>query len=212
MPSVLVVDHDQTVLSFLRASFTARGFEFLGARRAADVPLRVRRGRPSVAVSRVHLPDGSGLALVEELRPTPVILLGLAGQEGDLAAGLDAGAADVQVFPVDAEGLAARAATILDWRSRTTEPEVLCAGPVSLDLPSRALLSPRVPLTPHEFAILRWLLDLPGKALTRRQLLGAAYERSVDGHVASLRRKLGEAADCIDTLRGIGYRFNKNHR
>ncbi len=207
MHVVLVVDPDQTVLSFLRLSFVQAGFEFTGARRVSDAGLRLRRTRPSIVVLRVALPDGSGLCLLDEVRPAPVILLGMAGQETELAAGLEAGAADVQLFPVDGAQLAARAQAVLGWRTRTADPEVLTAGPVALDVSQRALVRPRASLTPHEFQILRWLLDLPGKALTRKQLLGAAHERAVDSHVASLRRKLGDASSWIETLRGIGYRF-----
>ena len=86
------------------------------------------------------------------------------------------------------------------------------------DVDRAELIHPRpsAPLTPCEARILRWLLTPPGRAYTRRQLLAAhrpafppeADERSVDAHVASLRRKLGAWGGCIETRRGVGYRFD----
>jgi DNA-binding response OmpR family regulator len=89
---------------------------------------------------------------------------------------------------------------------------------VVFDVDRGELVSPRpsAPLTPCESRILRWLLTPPGRAYTRRQLLAAhrpafppeADDRSVDAHVASLRRKLGPWGGCIETRRGVGYRFD----
>jgi DNA-binding response OmpR family regulator len=89
---------------------------------------------------------------------------------------------------------------------------------VVFDVDRSELVSPRpsARLTPCVADILRWLLTPPGRAYTRRQLLAAhrpafppgADERSVDAHVASLRKKLGPWGGCIETRRGVGYRFD----
>lgn len=207
MPTVLVIDPDQTVLSVFRSAFTAAGFEFLGARRGDQALIRVRTGRPAAIVSRIDLPDCAGLEILEAVRPVPVFLTGVAGQEDDLAAGLEAGASDVDVYPLDPEALVGRVQKLLAWRARNGEPKTITAGPITLDLATRTLVRPNATLTPHEFHILRWLIDPPGKALSRRQIADVTQERTVDAHVASLRRKLGAASACIATLRGIGYRF-----
>ena len=80
----------------------------------------------------------------------------------------------------------------------------------SQDLERGELLRPQSqPLTASELEILRWLLSPPGRAVTRRQI-PVGTERAVDVHVAALRSKLGSAGGCIETLRGIGYRFRNS--
>ncbi len=215
--TVLAVDPNQTVLSFLRRIVTRTGYEFLGARRGEDGLRRARAARPDAVVSRVTLPDMSGRELVTLLRDAtgarrpwdaaPILLTALRGQEEDVAAGLELGALNVLFFPFDEREFSTRLGSLLRWARRPAGEGVLSVGPVSVDFERGELLRPQAqPLTASELEVLRWLMSPPGRAVTRRQI-PVGTERAVDVHVAALRSKLGPAGSVIETVRGIGYRL-----
>jgi len=213
--AVLAVDPDQTVLSFVRRAVTGLGYAFLGARRGEDALRRARGSRPDAIILRVALPDMGGSELVTRLREdagrkagvAPILLTALRGQEPDVSAALELGAINVLFFPFDEAEFRRRLGGLLRWARRPANEGVLNVGPISVDLERGELLRPQAqPLTASEFEILRWLLNPPGRAVTRRQI-PVGTERAVDVHVAALRSKLGPAGACIETIRGIGYRF-----
>lgn len=219
MPGVtlLAVDSDQTVLSFVRRVAVRSGYGFTGARRGEDGLRKARAARPDVIVARVTLPDMGGPEFVSRLREdvdavrsgvgAPILLTALRGQEGEAAASLDLGAVSVLFFPFDEAELSARVGGLLRWAQRLPREGVLRVGPLTVDLEKGEVLRPAgAALTALEFEVLRSLLSPPGRAVTRRQI-PAGTERAVDVHVASLRAKLGPAGSCIETIRGIGYRF-----
>jgi two-component system phosphate regulon response regulator PhoB len=213
--AVLAIDPDQTVLSFIRRAVTGLGYAFLGSRRGEEALRRFRAARPDAVVLRVALPDMSGSELVTRLREdggggagvAPMLLTALKGQEADVAAALELGAINVLFFPFDEAEFAGRLGGLLRWARRPANEGVLNVGPISVDLERGELIRPQAqPLTASELEVLRWLLNPPGRAVTRRQI-PVGTERAVDVHVAALRSKLGPAGACIETLRGIGYRF-----
>jgi two-component system phosphate regulon response regulator PhoB len=215
--SILAVDPDQTVLSFIRRALAGSDYLLVGARRGEDALERARVARPDAVILRVSLPDMSGSELVQRLRdegplgapsaPSPILLTALRGQEQEVSTGLEQGATNVLFFPFDELEFTTRLGSLLRWAGRPAGDGVLEVGPVSVDLERGELLRPQLqPLTASELEILRWLLNPPGRAVTRRQL-PVGTERAVDVHVAALRSKLGTAGSCIETIRGIGYRF-----
>lgn len=218
MPDVVVlaVDPDQTVLSFVRRRVTRSGLLFRGARRGEDALRKAREVTPDAVLLRVNLPDMSGTEFTSRLRgdieamgasPPPILLSAMRGQEEEVATALERGAVSVLFFPFDEAEFAARLDGLLRWAKRPAIEGVLNVGPVSVDLDSGRLLRPQAhALTGTELNILRWLLNPPGRAVTRRQIASGG-ERTVDVHMAALRAKLGGAAACIETLRGVGYRF-----
>jgi two-component system phosphate regulon response regulator PhoB len=215
--SILAVDPDQTVLAFIRRALAGSEYCFLGARRGEDAVEKARVARPDAVILRVSLPDMSGSELVQRLRddgpigapsaPAPILLTALRGQEQEVSTGLERGATNVLFFPFDELEFTTRLGSLLRWAGRPAGDGILDVGPVSVDLERGELLRPHLqPLTASELEILRWLLNPPGRAVTRRQL-PVGTERAVDVHVAALRSKLGPAGSCIETIRGIGYRF-----
>jgi two-component system phosphate regulon response regulator PhoB len=215
--TVLAVDPDQTVLSFFRRLVTGSGYVFRGARRAEAALRRAREAPPDAVFLRVALPDMTGAELVARLREeedatrsgagSAIVLTALRGQEEGVAAGLEGGAVSVLFFPIEEAEVSARLGGLLRWARRPREDGVLSAGPIAVDFERGMLVRPEArALTATELEILRWLLNPPGRAVTRRQL-GRGAERSVDVHVAALRAKLGGAGECIETLRGVGYRL-----
>jgi two-component system alkaline phosphatase synthesis response regulator PhoP len=215
--TILAVDPDPSLLGLIRRHVTLSGHRFCGARGGEDAIRKARMIRPDGMILRARLPDMSARDLVARLCEdadaarsglrVPVLLTARRGQEEDVSAGLEQGAENVLFLPFEPADFAEQLEGLLRRTARPAEETVLHAGPVSVDLEKGALLRPDPqPLTASELEILRCLLNPPGRAVTRRQVASGA-ERAVDVHVASLRSKLGEAGPCIETIRGVGYRF-----
>jgi DNA-binding response OmpR family regulator len=209
--SVLAIDPDSVVLNFIRRSATSLGYGFSAAKGAEDAFRKMRSTRPDALVMRTTLPDMSGREFIAKLREEqwapPVLLTAQRGQEAEVSAGLELGAVSVAFFPFSEAEFRVRLGALLRWAKRPGVEAILNVGPVTVDLEKGELIRPfPQPLTASEVEVLRWLLRPPGRAVTRRQI-PVGTERAVDVHVASLRSKLGTAGSCIETIRGIGYRF-----
>ena len=218
--TILAVDPDPSVLAYFRRAVSASGYRFVPARRGDEGLKKARASTPDAIVARVNLPDMTGREFVSKIREegeplrsrrlAPILLTALRGQEAEVAEGLEFGAMNVLFFPFKEGEFATRLGSLLRWAHRPANEGVLTVGPVSVDLERGELLLPQSQaLTASELEILRWLLNPPGRAVTRRQI-PVGTERAVDVHVASLRSKLGAAGSCIETLRGIGYRFRNS--
>ena len=209
--SILAIDPDPVVLHFVRRVADSLGCGFAGAKGAEDAFRKLRTTKPDAVVMRVTLPDLSGRDFIAQLREEqwapPILLTAQRGQEADVSAGLELGAVSVAFFPFTEAEFRVRVGALLRWAKRPGMEAVLNIGPVTVDLEKGELIRPLAhPLTASEVEVLRWLLRPPGRAVTRRQI-PVGTERAVDVHVAALRSKLGPAGACIETIRGIGYRF-----
>ncbi len=221
---VLAVDSDRVNLCAIRHCFHHVGVEARLARSAADARRSACERTPGVALISLALGREDAIGLIRSFRREyatsrlPILVMAEEGQEPLVSEALQAGASDFVLLPEEEDAFAARVGRMLGWSLAPGAGRILSAGPVIFDADRAELVSPRpsIPLTPCEARILRWLLTPPGRAYTRRQLLAAhrpafppqADERSVDAHVASLRRKLGAWGGCIETRRGVGYRFD----
>jgi two-component system, OmpR family, alkaline phosphatase synthesis response regulator PhoP len=222
--TVLAVDSDRVNLCAIRHCFHHAGVEAVLARSAGEAARRVLERAPGVALVSLGLGAEESLGLVRRFRREyatsrlPILLLAEEGQESLVARALEAGASDFVLLPEEEPAFVARVTGMLGWSAAPGTSRFLTAGGIVFDADRAELVRPRpsAPLTPCEGRILRWLLTPAGRAYTRRQLLAAhrpafppgAEERSVDAHVASLRRKLGAWGSCVETRRGVGYRFD----
>ncbi|MEW5878889.1 MAG: response regulator transcription factor [Pseudomonadota bacterium] len=163
------------------------------------------------------LPDGSGVDLVRQARAcgldTPILIATARDRIADRIAGLDAGADDYMVKPIDLDELAARLRA-LERRAAGRSAPLIELGHITIDPAARRVTRSGVPidLTAREFALLLALARRPGAVLTRAQLAETLYgwdesveSNAVDVHIHHLRRKLGAAL--IETRRGLGYRL-----
>ena len=168
-----------------------------------------------VVLLDLGLPDGDGLEVLRELRRTldiPVIIATARGDETDRIVGLELGADDYVVKPFSVRELAARVRAVA--RRRRIEPN-LESGRLVVDR-TRHLVTvdgEPVELTAKEFDLLAVLAEEPGRAVTRQELFSRVWDpvwigtgKTLDVHVASLRKKLGDA-ELIETVRGVGYRL-----
>lgn len=204
------------VYSLNSAGLNATGFELPSAFRKAAA-----RELPELVLLDIMLPEEDGVAVLRRLRAgeatrdIPVIMLTALGDEFDTVRGLDAGADDYVSKPFGMMELLARVRACLRRRNGPA-PLLRRMGPLELDRERREARvngSP-VALTRKEYELLRLFMDHPRAAFEREQVLervwGYAYggeTRTGDVHVRTLRQKLGAAASCIETVRGVGYRL-----
>jgi len=215
---ILVVDDELALRLLLRAYLAKEGFEVLEASNGEQALSVFRQGGVDLAVVDVMLPELDGFEVVRRIRArssVPIILLTARGEETNRVAGLELGADDYVVKPFSAPEVVARVRAHLRRIRGFEEPRsVLRLGGVELDKASRRCTAEGRPveLTRREFDLLLVLLENSGRVLTRDQLLDAVWEttyvslKTVDVHVAGLRRKLGGAIQ-ISSLRGVGYRL-----
>jgi DNA-binding response OmpR family regulator len=214
---ILLVEDEERIASFVVTGLEAHGYAVEHVATGGEALARLRDGAPDLIVLDLALPDMDGLDVLsrlrEEERPVPVIILTARADMEDLVEGLALGADDYLTKPFAFDELVARVRARLRVRP-ADEPTVLRAGKVSLDLKTRRadVEGDVVYLAAREFALLEAFLRHPGQVLSRDQLVaqvwGAGGEPAgnvVEVYVGYLRRKLGE--DCIETVRGVGYRL-----
>jgi DNA-binding response OmpR family regulator len=221
MARVLVVEDDLDIAPPLVRALSRDGHEVDVASTAAEALRRVSTA--DLVLLDVGLPDRDGLEVCREMRSlgldTPVLMLTARTSEADIIVGLDAGADDYLTKPFRVAEMQARVRALL---RRRTVGSVLRASDVSLDLGSRRVTvgDVDVALTRTEASLLVLLLRDAGLAVTRERMVRDVWggtwpgaEQTIDVHMSSLRRKLNAAGgvkDRITTLRGIGYRFEKD--
>jgi DNA-binding response OmpR family regulator len=217
---ILVVEDDETVGAGLTAVLAADGHEVGWARTAADA--RRRLPGADLILLDLGLPDADGLDLCGEIRdrfPEMVVVVVTARtDEADAVRALDGGADDFVVKPFRPEELLARLRAHLRRRGEAGPPE-LRAGPIRLDQRSRRAWvgELEILLRPKEHELLALLVAGAGEAVRRERLMDEVWDqhwsgstKTLDVHVANVRRKLADAGDRWDriaTLRGYGYRF-----
>ncbi len=225
---VLLVDEDPDARRKIAQSLAERPIVCHESSTAREALAFVKDRLPDLIVLDSYLPDLSGLGLCRLLREeaeshrVPILMVTAQASEIDRILAFEAGADDVLSKPFYPPELAARVAAVLrgvaSGDRSVSSGEVAGSGPVSIDRRSgiAEVRGRRLDLTPKEFELLAVLVTQPGRVLRRQQLIEHVWgvdapqsDRAVDAHVKSIRRKLDEARDCIETVRGVGYRFNE---
>ncbi len=221
MTRVLVVDDEPQILRALQTNLRGAGYEVETAATATDALASAAMRPPDAVILDLVLPDGRGTDVCRELRrwtDVPVILLSAVGEEREKVAAFDAGADDYVTKPFGIDELLARLRAALRRAVPSGDP-VIEVGDLRIDLEKQSvhrdgkLLS----LTPHEFALLRFLAQNRGKLLTHLAILRAVWGPSyqteshyIHVYVSQLRRKLEldpARPRYLLTEPGAGYRF-----
>lgn len=219
-PLVLVAEDDAAIADILQAYLLRAGFRTV---RAADgeTALQLARSlRPDLLLLDLNLPRKDGLAVLAQLRQqdnTPVIVVSGLDAVIDKLTALRIGADDYVVKPFDPNEVVARVLAVLR-RNGAGGPQVIRLGRLVLDTEAHGVTTPAGPLslTPSEYRLLAHLMRRAGRVQSRGALVDAclpdaeALDRTVDSHIAHLRRKLAQAGAgvVLTTVRGAGYRLD----
>jgi two-component system response regulator RegX3 len=222
---ILLIEDEESIAEPLAAALAREGFDVATAGTAAGGLDAFRAHPPDAVLLDVMLPDGDGRDVLREIRQTartPVVMLTARGAELDRILGLELGADDYVTKPFSAAELAARLRAVLrraGARPSAPPEATLSAGDVLMRLDTHSVTKSGDPveLTVKEFEVLRMLLESAGRLVKREDLMAEVWDtnwfgstKTLDVHVSSLRRKLGDNAASpryIHTVRGVGFRF-----
>lgn len=214
---ILIVEDDAVLRDGLAVGLSINGFTADAVESCEEADAVLKNHCFDAIVLDIMLPDGSGLAILEQLRRTddhtPVLLLTARDSVTDRIAGLDTGADDYLGKPFDLDEVAARLRALIR-RSAGQARSVLEWGSLKLDPSAQTVERDGRPvrLSRREFSILHALMVHPGRILSKRELEDKLYgwqeeveSNAVEVHIHHLRNKLGP--DVIQTVRGLGYRL-----
>jgi DNA-binding response OmpR family regulator len=226
---ILVVDDEAAVTDLLAYNLRKAHYDVLIAADGRAALQLAQEANPDLILLDLMIPEVDGLDVCRELRKSssvPIIMITARGEEIDRVVGLEIGADDYVTKPFSVRELMARVKAVLR-RAQTDgvekEPSTILSGPGNLrmDMERRTVMvrDTSIELTRLEFDLLHRLLINPGRVLTRERLLEQAWgynyigdTRAVDSAIKRLRAKLREAApdaDCIESVRGLGYKIDQ---
>ncbi len=223
---VLIADDEPSIVMAVQDELVFEGLEVHSADDGPGAIAQALALKPDVLLLDLMLPAMNGFAVCRELRSKLpdlwVIMLTVRGQEADRVTGFEAGADDYVTKPFSLRELVARVRVGLRRRERRDAGTVRALGDLEVDLKGRRVQrhGTEIPLTRREFDILELLLRRPGEVITRDEFLDLVWgkdvyvtNRTVDTHVAALRKKLeGDPPThaYISSIRGVGYRLDKD--
>ena len=229
-PSILVVDDEPHILSFLEDNLRADDFEVVTATSIAQARSRLSAHRPSLVVLDVTLPDATGFDLCREIRGAdpmtarfdidiPIIMLTARGEDVDRVRGFERGADDYVVKPFHYPELLARIKALLRRTTTATAHEVLRVAGLDSDTSTREVHvnGQLVDLSQKEFLLLSTLAREPRRVFKKQELLELVWgyrslgaTRTLDSHASRLRRKMKPVAagrEYVANVWGVGYRL-----
>ena len=223
--TILAVDDEVHILELISFNLKAAGYHVVTALTGEEALKRCEVERPSLVLLDIMLPGIDGLEVCRRLKGDrmtsniPIIMLTARGDEVDKILGLELGADDYITKPFSVRELGARVKSLLRRVApqQESEPQTLRSGDIMIDITNYEAFKggEKLSLTLKEFELLKVLVLSRGKVLTRDFLLDRiwGYEfygetRTVDVHIRHIRQKLGEDAHYIETIRGVGYKFN----
>ena len=220
MDKIVIIEDDPGIRTVLRLALKGAGFTDVIAEECGDKGLKiVLRERPALVILDLMLPGMDGLAVCREIRrtpavaATPIVMLTAKSTEEDIVRGLELGADDYVTKPFSREVLLARINAVLRRNDPMAAGKTL-DGLLIDERGGAAILDGTVlTLTRGEFRLLALLSSRPGRVYTRAQIIDmvqdeekSVTERTVDVQLVGLRKKLGDWAAHIETIRGVGYR------
>ena len=215
--TILLVEDEADIASLVRAYLERDGFRVVWAARGVDGLLALEQNEVRLAILDLQLPDADGLDLCRAIRMRsrlPIVILTARDEEVDRITGLELGADDYVAKPFSPRELVARVRAVLRRAEPDGDDETISLGDILVDRGGRAVTVDGAPvdLTGKEFDLLAYLIDHAGLVLSRERLLDRVWgltfpggTRTVDVHVAQLRKKLGRP-ELIRTIRGAGYK------
>jgi DNA-binding response OmpR family regulator len=222
--TILVVDDQKDFAQLVERTLNQEGYDVILAADGTTGLRIAREHHPDLVVLDLTMPDIDGLEICKVLRSEPrharlpILVLSARASAADRILGLELGADDYLIKPFVPRELAARVHALLRRaNSQTIRHAIINAGGLVIDLDAHHVdyRGEKILLTAAEFRILELLASNPGKVFSRDEIIESALEskaavteRTVDAHIAGIRKALKSAEDHIETVRSIGYRFN----
>jgi len=222
---ILVVEDEADLREVLSYNLTRDGYRVVTAETGTDGLKKARKDAPDLVLLDLMLPDVDGVEVCRRLKKDPltatlpIIMVTAKGEEADVVLGLGVGADDYVPKPFSPRTLLARVKAVLRRGPQREEGELarrIVRGPLTIDADRHEarLAGELVRFTATEFRLLHFLALHPGRVFTRDQLMRRVMgedvilvDRNVDVHVRAVRAKLGEHRELVETVRGVGYRF-----
>lgn len=222
--TVYLVEDDSSIRELVVYTLNSSGYKSVGFNSSKEFWVALREETPDLILLDIMLPVEDGMQILKKLKDSreykniPVIMLTAKNTEFDRVVGLDSGADDYVAKPFGMMELISRVKAVLRRSSNTTKTSnELSAGTLVMNSEKHTLTSNGeiIVLTFKEYALLKLLLENKGRVLTRDRILETIWgydfdgeTRTVDVHVRTLRSKIGEDGDVIETVRGIGYKIS----
>ena len=221
MPSILIVDDEKDIRTIIRRYAELENYDITEASDGMEAISLCRERDFDVMVMDVMMPGMDGFTACREIRKTkdiPALMLSARGSEADKLYGFELGIDDYVVKPFSPRELMARLKVILARHASAPKVanDVLALGRLKIDRAGHVVEvdGASVPMTAKEFVLLLYLAENRGIALTREQILRAVWgydyvgeDRTADWQIKMLRGKLGACREYIQTIRGVGYKF-----
>lgn len=219
---IYCVEDDAGIRNMMIYTLNASGYEAEGLADGKELRKALEVRTPSLIMLDIMLPGEDGIAILKWLKSNsatadiPVIMATAKGGEYDKVIGLDTGADDYLAKPFGMMEMVARVKAVLRRAAPKANAQTLILGKLTLNKAEHLAFScgERLTLTLKEYELLCLFMENVGKAFSRDNLLttvwGADFvgeTRTVDVHIGTLRAKLGECGDYIETVRGVGYRM-----
>ena len=219
---IYCVEDDSSIRDLMIYALQTAGFEAEGFAESTAFWRAMEQELPQLILLDIMLPKEDGITILKKLRAhhvygnVPVIMATARGSEYDRVIGLDSGADDYLSKPFGMMEMISRIKAVLRRSTVINEQSVISRGPITLDRKRHEVFVDKreVRLTLKEYDLLLLFMENPGRVFTREMLLESVWNedflgetRTVDVHIGTLRTKLGDASDEIQTIRGVGYRM-----
>ena len=223
MITLLIADDESRIRTLIGKYAAFEGYKTEEAENGMQAVEMCRKKHYDLIIMDVMMPELDGFSAVREIRKTdnvPVIMLSARGEEYDRIHGFELGIDDYVVKPFSPKELMMRVAAVLKRGGSADRPgdEIVTLGDLTVDFTARrvSVKGEELDLSPKEYDLLFYMVRNRGIALTREKLISEVWgydffgdDRTLDTHIKLLRKQLGPCADRITTLRGVGYRFER---
>lgn len=221
---IFCVEDDKSIRDLVIYTLTAVGYEAEGFATGEEMFKALEKTSPQLIMLDIMLPDKDGLAILKKLKSDPmtedipVIMATAKGTEYDKVVGLDLGADDYLAKPFGMMEMISRVKAVLRRSAPKEKTDLLRMGKLELDEKRHTVSvdGTQIQLTLKEYELLRVFMKNPGIVFSRDSLLSIVWginfigeSRTVDVHIGTLRTKIGECGNYIETVRGVGYKMEE---
>lgn len=221
---IFCVEDDKSIRDLVIYTLTAVGYEAEGFATGEEMFKALEKTSPQLIMLDIMLPDEDGLAILKKLKSDPmtedipVIMATAKGTEYDKVVGLDIGADDYLAKPFGMMEMISRVKAVLRRSAPKEKTDLLRMGKLELDEKRHTVSvdGTQIQLTLKEYELLRVFMKNPGIVFSRDSLLSIVWginfigeSRTVDVHIGTLRTKIGECGNYIETVRGVGYKMEE---